>query len=287
MDLSKRLFINIIPGTTFLDRLTGKTKIRLFFLLILILVATWDMRILTPVFFLGIIGLISIRPNWKTVTGLTVFIVLVNLFNLFLIWVVTPDYGAGIVGGSTLLVRFTDRYILTAETLWYFLTRFTKFMATFFVSLTFIQCITPSEMAAGLYANHVPYKVSTIVSIAFRYIPEITRDFEDIKISMQARGMELDSRKSGVWTRLKQNIIILAPLIIVSFDRVGNIADAMDLRGFGRGKKRTYYSEHEDTAGDRIFAVVNILLLLGFVAIVIGRIFFPSVYQVWAPWINV
>ncbi|MCR5033191.1 MAG: energy-coupling factor transporter transmembrane protein EcfT [Lachnospiraceae bacterium] len=286
MDLSKRLFINIIPGNTFLDKLTGKTKIRLFFLLILILVATWDMRILAPVCLLGIIGLVSIKPNWKTVSGLTIFIILVNLFNLFLIWVVTPDYGADIVGGSTLLLRFTSRYIITAETLWYFLTRFTKFMATFFVSLTFIQCITPSEMAAGLYANLVPYKVSTIVSIAFRYIPEIARDFEDIRISMQARGMELDGRKTRLWTRLKQNILILAPLIIVSFDRVGNIADAMDLRGFGRGRKRTYYAEHEDTKEDKLIAAVNLLLLIGFVAIVIGRIFFPSTYQVWAPWIN-
>lgn len=286
MDLTKRLFINIIPGTTFLDKLTGKTKIRLFFLLVLILIATWDMRILAPVCLIGIIGLISIKPNPKTVMGLTVFIVLVNLFNLFLIWVVTPDYGASIVGGSTLLLRLTDRYIITAETLWYFLTRFTKFMATFFVSLTFIQCITPSEMAAGLYANGISYKISTIVSIAFRYIPEIARDFSDIKISMQARGMELDSRKTSLWTRLKQNVMILAPLIIVSFDRVGNIADAMDLRGFGRGKKRTYYAEHEDTKGDKIVAVINVLLILAFVAILIGRIFFPGTYQVWAPWIN-
>lgn len=153
MDLSKRLFINIIPGNTFLDKLSGTTKVRLFFALIILLVATWDIRIIAPMLILGLIGLVSIKPSWKLMSGIIGFIVLTNLFNLFLVWVVSPDYGANIVGGSTLLFRITDRYVITAETMWYFLVRFSKFMATFFVSLTFIQAITPSEMAAGLYSR--------------------------------------------------------------------------------------------------------------------------------------
>lgn len=285
MDMSKRLFINVIPGHTFLDKLSGTTKVRLFFALVILLVVTWDFRILFPVLIASFVGLISIKPNWKLVGGLLTFIVAVNLFNLFLIWVVSPDYGRNIVGGSTLLFTFSSRYILTAETLWYFLIRFTKFMATFTVSLTFIQAITPSEIAAGLYSIKVPYKVATIVSIAFRYIPDITRDFSDIKISMQARGMELDSKRTGLLTRLKQNVLILVPLIIISFERVGNIANAMDLRGYGKGKTRTYYSEHEETPNDRRMKVVYILLYLAIVAVIIRRIFFPAEFQVWAPWI--
>jgi energy-coupling factor transport system permease protein len=285
MDISKRLFINVTPGTTFLDKLSGTTKVRLFLILIVLMIATWDIRILFPILVAGLIGLISIKPNWKLVGGLMIFIVLVNLFNLFLVWVVTPDYGANLVGGSTLLFRFTERYIVTAETMWYFLVRFTKFIATFVVSLTFIQSITPSEMAAGLYAIKVPYKIASVVSIAFRYIPDITRDFSDIKVSMQARGVELNPKKVGLVERLKQNILILVPLIIVSFERVGNIANAMDLRGYGRGKTRTYYAEHEETRADKIMKVVYLLLLLAIFAVVISRIFFAPEYEVWAPWI--
>lgn len=285
MNLDKRLFINVIPGKTFLDKLSGTTKVRLFFALIILLVATWDFRILFPVLVASLIGLVSIKPNWRIVGSLMAFIIAVNLFNLFLIWVVTPDYGRNIVGGSTVLFTFTSRYILTAETLWYFLIRFTKFMATFLVSLTFIQAITPSEMAAGLYSIKVPYKIATIVSIAFRYIPDISRDFADIKISMQARGMELDSKKAGLFTRLKQNVLILCPLIIVSFERVGNIANAMDLRGYGKGKTRTYYSEHEETENDRLMKIIYLLLYLSIVAVIFFRIFFPPEFQVWAPWI--
>lgn len=285
MDMSKRLFINVIPGDTFLDKLSGTTKVRLFFALIILLIATWDFRILFPVLILGVVGLISIKPNWKLIGGLLAFIVLVNLFNLFLIWVVTPDYGSSIVGGSTVLFSFTSRYIVTAETMWYFMIRFVKFLASFIVSLTFIQAITPSEMAAGLYSVKIPYKVATIVSIAFRYIPDISRDFSDIKISMQARGMELDSKRTGIFTRLKQYILILIPLIIISFERVGNIANAMDLRGYGKGKTRTYYSEHEETPNDRRMKVFYILIYIAIIAVIFCRIVFPPEFQVWAPWI--
>ena len=82
MDLSKRLFINIIPGNTFLDKLTGKTKVRLFLALIVLLIATWDIRIVVPVLVLGIVGLVSIKPNWRLIAGLMGFVALMNLFGL-------------------------------------------------------------------------------------------------------------------------------------------------------------------------------------------------------------
>ena len=281
-----RLFINVKPGKTFLDRLTGKTKVRTFFSLIFLLIATWDIRLIVPLFVLFIIALISIRPNWKKVWAVLGFIILVNIFNILLMWLVEPDYGLNVVGGSTVLYRFNGFYMISAETMWYFLVRFTKFMATFILSLVFIQSITPSEMAAGLYSVKVPYKACTIVSIAFRYIPDIARDYQNIRISMQARGLELDPRKASLMTRLKQNVTILAPLVITSFDRVGNIANAMDLRGFGKKKARTYYSEHEDTPGDKIMLPVYTVFFLLFVGIVILNIVTHPAYEVWCPWIT-
>lgn len=283
---NNRLFINIRPGNTFLDKLTGKTKVRTFLIFILLLIASWDIRIILPSLVIFIGALISIRPNWKQVRNVLFFIIFVNLFNLFLMWLVEPDYGARIVGGSTVLYRLNSFYIISAETMWYFFVRFTKFMATFAVSLVFIQSITPSELAAGLYSIKVPYKVCTIVSIAFRYIPDITRDFRNIKVSMQARGLELDAKKTKLLERMKQNVLILAPLVVTSFDRVGNIANAMDLRGFGKKKTKTYYSEHDDTKGDRIMRVIYLFLTLCFIILVVKQIVRPSAYQVWCPWIE-
>ena len=221
-----------------------------------------------------------------SVRAVTVFVVLTNLFNLFLIWVIKPHYGIEMCGGDTILLRITDFYVITAETMWYFLVRLLKLLGTFLVAMTFVQCITPSELAAGLYKVKMPYKICMIVSISFRYIPDILRDFNNIKISMQARGMELDSKKTSLFTRLKQNVLILIPLIVTSFDRVGNIANAMDLRGFGKNKTRTYYSEHEDVRGDGQMKVFYIALYIFLLVVIAMRFIRPMEYQVWCPWIH-
>ena len=284
--MDNKLFITLVPGHTFIDKLTGKTKVRIFLLLIFILTATWDIRVILPVLLLSIVMLISIKPDVKKNIAIIIFVILMNLFNLFLTWIIKPDYGLEMVGGSTVLFKFTDFYIVTAETMWYFLVRLLKFLASFLVSLTFIQSITPSELAAGLHSIKIPYKICMIVSLAFRYIPDITRDFTNIKISMQTRGLELDSRKSSILTRLKQYVLILIPLIITSFDRVGNIANAMDLRGFGKNKDKTYYCEHEDTKGDKMLVPFIIFLVLLYIALVVYKAVYKAPFEVWAPWIQ-
>lgn len=284
--MDDRLFINLTPGSTYLDRLTGKTKVRLFFAFVILLIATWDYRIIIPTFVVTLVGIFSLRSKLKSVKAITIFVVIMNLINLFLIWVVTPDYGASVCGGSTVLFHVSARYIVTSETLWYFFVRMCKLMATFVAAMTFIQCTTPSELAAGLYACKIPYKVCMIVSIAFRYIPDILRDYNNIKISIQARGMELDSKKTTLWYRLKQNILILVPLIITSFDRVGNIANAMDLRGFGKKSTRTYYSEHEDGKGDAQMKVFYIALYTFIIYVIVMRIVNSDDFLVYCPWVR-
>ena len=51
------------------------------------------------------------------------------------------------------------------------------------------------------------------------------------------------SRKATLWVRLKNTSAILMPLILTSLDRIETISYAMELRAFGKHKKRTFYSE--------------------------------------------
>lgn len=274
--------INLIPGNTFLHKLSGTTKVRLFFVFIVYLIMTFDIRLILPVFILSIIGLLSLKPKMKSLRYIIGFVVFVNIFNIILYYLADPHLGMLYFGHETIWFQFNEHYIVTYEEVWFLLSRLLKMLASFFVSLVFILSITPSELAAGLYACKVPYKVCTIVEMAFRYIPDITRDYQNIKVSMQARGVELDPKKAGLWKRIKQNLMIIIPLVITSFDRIGNISNAMDLRGFGKGKKRSYYAEHEETINDRKVKVVYIILGIFVVGYIIGRIFF-QVPEVWYP----
>lgn len=282
--MDNRLLINLIPGETFLHRLTGKTKVRTFLILMVYIIMSFDLRLILPLCILSIIGLISLKPQWKIIKFFFIIIGLMNLLNIVLFWLADPSIGSMWCGGrTTVLFSVTERLYLSAETLWYLIVRFIKMMTSFMVSLVFILAITPSELAAGLYSIKVPYKICTIFSIAFRYIPDIGRDFQNIKISLQTRGVELDPKKSSIGKRLKQNILILIPLITTSFDRVGNISNAMDLRGYGRGKTRTYYSEHDELKADKIFKVINIVMILFCLYWIITQNIMPDSLSMWYP----
>lgn len=282
--MSNQLLINLVPGKTLLHKLTGTTKVRLFIILLVYLIMSFDLRLLLPLFILGIIGLVSLKPNWKTIKYFFIIAIIMNVINVFLFWVVNPRCGATWCGGgNTILYSFTDFFVITAESMWYLSIRLLKMITSLLVSMVFILSITPSEMAAGLYSVKVPYKICTVFSLAFRYIPDIGRDFENIKISMQVRGIELDPKKASIMTRLKQNILILVPLIITSFDRVGNIANAMDLRGYGKGKKRTYYSEREEQKADKIAKCIYCMLSVFCIYWIITQNIMPQPMRMWYP----
>ena len=79
------------------------------------------------------------------------------------------------------------------------------------------------------------------VAIALRYIPDIQRDYHSISQAQQARGVELGKKSSTFLARLKNSVNILLPLILTSLNRIDTISNAMELRGFGKDKKRTWY----------------------------------------------
>ncbi len=283
--MDKKLLINLVPGDTFLHKLNGQSKVQLFLLSIVFYIACWDMRYLLPATIVALLAFLTTKPRWKTIEFLVWFMLISNLLNFFLLWLVEPNYGIHFADTTTKLLVFNARYFISRETLWYFAVRLLKFIGTFLVSLTFVMTITPSQFAAGLNAIGVPYKVCTIISLALRYIPEIQRDFMAIRVSMQCRGMELDPKKEKFFKRVKENAMILLPLIVTSFERVTNIANAMDLRGYGKKKKRTYYAEPFATKWDRLSNVVS-LCMLAFLVWYIAEYKFinPPRFSIWNPW---
>lgn len=280
---NSRFIINFKPGDTLLHKLTGATKVRMFLLLTIYLIMSFDLRLILPVTVCAIVGMISLKSKWKPLRYILMFVIMYNIFSLTLYFVANPNIGSEYCGSQTILKVLSERYFVSGETLWYLMTRFIKIISQVLLSLTFISAITPSEFAAGLYSIKVPYKICTIVSLAFRCIPDIFRDYQNISISMQARGVEMDSKNTKLGQRLKQSIMIIIPLLFSSFDKVGNIANAMDLRGFGRGKHRSYYAEHEMTKADKVFRVLYILLGIFIICYIASKYIRPDYYLLWYP----
>ena len=69
------------------------------------------------------------------------------------------------------------------------------------------------------------------------------------------------SRKQSFIKRLKNAVLMLFPLIISSMDRIERIANAMELRGFGKNRKRTWYSARPLRASDYLGIFLCTLML--------------------------
>ena len=130
---------------------------------------------------------------------------------------------------------------ITLEQLFYQFNITLKYIAVIPPALLFIVTTHPSEFAASLNRIGVSYRLSYSVSIALRYIPDIQRDLKQLlDLSKREESICLERQKMG--KRIKNAGSILLPLILSSLDRIETISNVMDLRGFGKHKKRTWYS---------------------------------------------
>ena len=225
---------------TWIHRLSGVTKLTFFLLWSITGMLTYDTRVLIAMLVLSLVIFRMSKTEWKQVGTVFKFILLFLCLNLLAVYLFSPQQGTSIYGTSTVLVNLPGRYDLTAEQLFYEFNIMLKYLTVTPVVLMFIVTTNPSEFAASLNRIGISYNVGYAVAIALRYVPDVQSDFTKIKHAQEARGIEMSS-KASVWKRLKKMSMIIFPLIFSSMDRIDVVSNAMELRGFGKHKKRTWY----------------------------------------------
>ncbi len=269
---------NYIERPSPIHRLTGACK--------LVCLITWSLAAMTSFytplliamlaasFLLFRIAKLKIRDISFMLALMGVYIVMNNV----LVFLFSPDHGSNIYGTTTVLFKLFGPYVVTAEQLFYHLNIILKNICTIPIVLLFVCTTNPSEFAASLSRIGVSYKVSYAVALALRYIPDIQREYRDISLAQQARGTEM-SKKASLVDRLKAASTILIPLILSSMERIETISNAMELRGFGKGPKRTWYSSRKFSKMDLVSMAVCTLLMIASLLITLlhGRYFNPFV----------
>ena len=167
---------------------------------------------------------------------------------------------------------------MTAEQLFYMLNISLKYFVALPVAILFISATNPSEFAASLNSIGISYKVGYSVAIALRNIPDIQRDYHSISQAQQARGVEL-GKNEHFFSRLKNSVNILLPLILTSLNRIDTISNAMELRGFGKNRKRTWYTRRPFARRDFIALGLGVVLLIVSFTVTIkfGRFYNPFI----------
>ena len=157
-------------------------------------------------------------------------------------------------------------------------TKFFKYASVIPLGIIFLLTTNPSELASSLNGMGVHYKAAFAVSLTLRYFPDVQRDYHDISQAQQARGLEM-TRKTSVGQRFKNSLLVVIPLIFSTLDRIEVISNAMDLRGFGKEKRRTWYNKSKLKAADIVAIALCTVFLVVTVCISVfinhGRFYNP------------
>lgn len=241
----------------FVHKLCGLTKLIFFLCWTVISMLTFDTRILAVMIVASFVIFAFSKVEWKQIRSVFMLIVFFLGINVIAIFLFSPYEGCKIYGSRTELFHIAGNYFMTKEQLFYELNVVLKYFTIVPSVFMFITATHPSEFAASLNKLGLSYAISYSIALALRYFPDVQTDFNKIKNAQEARGIEMSS-KANVFSRLKNMAPILFPLIFTSMERIDSISCAMELRGFGKLKTRSWYSERKLKTADKIIIVCTI-----------------------------
>ncbi|MEM0005355.1 MAG: energy-coupling factor transporter transmembrane component T [Ignisphaera sp.] len=126
--------------------------------------------------------------------------------------------------------------------------------------LVLLSTTTPWQIIQAFAKVGITYTYVYPFIIALRFIPIVFSEMKNIYDAQRARG--LDFEKGRVMDRVKRLAAIVIPTIVCSIIRAKDLIEAMELRGFGYSKKRTFYKSIKFRKMDALFIVVIASLYL-------------------------
>ena len=262
-------------GSLYIERqsvfhsLDGSIKLLMFISWTFFAFAFMDARVFIVMIVLGIVMLkVSKLPN-KAIWPLLLFIFIFTLFNSAFLLLITPEFGSKLTGTYTEAASI-GFYTITFETIFYCITLSLKYIAIMPITILFLFTTHPSNFASSLNRVGVPYRVAYSVSIALRYIPDVKAEVENIINAQEARGVAFRKGDASIGKRLKNYATVMVPLLLSSFNRIEVVSNAMDLRGFGKNRKRTWYHRRKYSGPDIAFAAISVAVLVLAVVIKAG-----------------
>lgn len=224
-----------VPGNTIIHKLDPRIKIILVFFYMITLFMVENILMYIPLFLFVVItiklanlSLLKIFKSLKSILFILIFTTLIHIFSTpgkviysFLGLNITEEgaYNALQVGIRLILLVIGTTYLtLTTST-----TKLTDGLESLM-----------SPLKAIKFPAH---ELAMMMSIALRFIPTLFDEANKIRKAQLARGAEFDS--GNIIKKAQSMVPLLVPLFINSFRRAGELATAMEARGYRGSQNRT------------------------------------------------
>lgn len=163
-------------------------------------------------------------------------------------------YDEGLMRAGFIFVRITNVIIMTS-------------LLTFTTMTTDLNYAIESLLKPLKWIKVPVDVIAMMLSLTLRYIPTLLGETEKIMKAQASRGV--DFKESKFKDKVIQIISLLIPVFVISFKRAEDLGNAMEVRGYVIGAKRTKIDEYKIGLSD-ILSIIVVLLILG--AIITTRV---------------
>jgi energy-coupling factor transport system permease protein len=160
---------------------------------------------------------------------------------------------------------------LTVEGLSLAVTQVLRFAAIAAVGFPIAYAIAPGDLAVALRRLGIGDRFAFMVDLTVRFVPTIADEFTETINAQRVRGYDPTAKIGGPITRLRRATPILVPVVIGSVAGAEDTIDAMDLRGFGVGRRSWYRHLSLDRSDWLVIVLTVSLLVISTWANVTGR----------------
>lgn len=233
------------PFNTFIHKLDSRNKV---FLMILLMVTiflqfkVWSTNLIISglllicLIVIMLISKVSIKSLLKSLRSIWILLLV-----LMLIYIFIPN------SSYTLVCFYIGNYPIYWDSFYQCGYIMLRLVMMLIITMILTSTTKPMDLTYAFEWYMYPLKIirfpvheiAMTLSIALRFIPTILEETERIMKAQSSRGV--DFQHGGFIKRVRAVISLIVPLLVSSFQRSEELANAMEARGYNPREKRTKY----------------------------------------------
>ena len=255
------VFGKYLPYDTIIHRIDPRSKIIVLFLMLVSVFIPNNWLSFVPIALVCVICLILARISFKTIIKtfkpmlfMMIFLLVVNCLSIKTGKLLLE------IGSFKIYYDAVNNTLLTVV----------RLLLMIIITTILTATTKPLDLTLGIEYLLKPTKklgfpaheMAMAISIALRFIPDIIEETMRIMNAQKSRGVDFEEGK--IKEKINAILSLIVPLFSVAFQRAGELADAMEARGYVPGQERTRYKQLHFTVVDAIYTLIG-FLILGFV----------------------
>lgn len=248
--------IRYVEGDSVVHRLDPRVKLTLVFSILISAILAYNLLTILVLLAVSLTFHLAaglpwskVKSTWRVVLVVVLFLSFLNY--LFVAVLFRPAESQGAVINEEILLRVVSPVL--------------KLLTVAAAAITLVYTTPPNLYAPALGQMGISYKAAYVIQLGLRYFPEYIEEMRRTLEAQMARGYRPRGGRNVV-ARILNLAPLVVPVTISAALSIYDVADAMELRGFGENKCHTWLRQLKLARLDWIVLVCSYALLATYAA---------------------